>query len=104
MVKVFVSQPMRGRSQGEIESERDAILAKVRAMYAERGEDVREVPSYFGPKGESQMEPLECLGKSLELMSRADVAVFAPGWEKARGCRIEHMCASEYGVEICEMM
>lgn len=104
MVKVFISQPMRGRTQQEIEDERDELFADVAAMYAERGEDCREVPSYFGPKGASQMEPLECLGKSLELMARADVAVFAPGWQDARGCRIEHVCASEYGIEIVEVV
>lgn len=104
MVSVFISQPMRGRTQSEIEAERDELFADVASMYAERGEDCREVPSYFGPKGERQMTPLECLGKSIELMAHADVAVFAKGWQDARGCRIEHMCAQEYGVEIVEML
>lgn len=104
MVKVFISQPMRGRTQREIEDERDELFADVASMYAERGEDCREVPSYFGPKGASQMSPLECLGKSIELMAHADVAVFAPGWEEARGCRVEHMCAVEYGVEVVEAL
>ena len=99
MVKVFISQPMRGRSQEQIESERDATIARAAEILG----DVREVPSYFGPRGAEQMSPLECLGKSLELMSHADVAVFAPGWEEARGCRIEHACAVEYGVEIVEL-
>lgn len=103
MVKVFISQPMRGRSQEQIEAERDEVFATVAATYAEMGEDCREVPSYFGPRGAAQMSPLECLGKSIELLSHADVAAFAPGWEEARGCRIEHECAVEYGVEVIEV-
>ena len=42
-------------------------------------------------------KPLWYLGKSLELLSTADIAYFAKGWEEARGCRIEHECAEEYG-------
>ena len=104
MVKVFISQPMAGRSQEEIEDERDEVFAKVACMMSEeRGEDCREVPSYFGPTGAAQMSPLELLGKSIELMAHADVAVFAPGWERARGCLIEHACALNYGVEIVEL-
>ncbi len=102
MVKVFISQPMSGKTQEEIEAVRDEVFAEVAAMYAEKGEDCREVPSYFGPTAPKQMLPLGCLGKSIELMAHSDVAVFAPGWEEARGCRIEHMCAEEYGVEIIE--
>lgn len=36
------------------------------------------------------------LGKSFELLSTADVAVFAPGWNDARGCIMEHLA--------CEIM
>ena len=39
------------------------------------------------------------LGKSIELLSTADLAYFAKGWETARGCIIEHSCAVAYMVE-----
>lgn len=105
MVRVFISQPMRGREQGEIEAERDAAFAEIACMIAgERGENCREVPSYFGPKGAAQMDPLECLGKSIELMAHADLVVFCKGWESARGCRIEHECAVQYGKEVVELV
>ena len=42
------------------------------------------------------------LGKSLELLSTADIAYFAKGWENARGCRIENTCAIEYGITVIE--
>lgn len=32
----------------------------------------------------------------------ADVVYFAPGWKEARGCRIEHECAKEYGMDRIE--
>ena len=40
--------------------------------------------------------------ESLKLLSGADVAYFAEGWEDARGCRIEHECAVEYGITTIE--
>ena len=42
------------------------------------------------------------LGKSLELLSTADVAYFAEGWNEFRGCKIEHTCAVEYDINRIE--
>ena len=33
-----------------------------------------------------------------EVLSQADVVVFAPDWAKARGCRIERECAKIYHI------
>ena len=99
MRSVFISQPMNGRDAGEIEGERAAVMG----WLADEIGPCRELPSYFGKVGVTQMRPLECLGKAIELMSHADVAAFCPGWEDARGCRIEHLCAVEYGVRVIEL-
>ena len=47
--------------------------------------------------------PCGFLGKSLEMLAGADLAVFASGWQDARGCRIEHDCAVAYGIGTMEM-
>ena len=44
--------------------------------------------------------PLCFLAKSLENMSLCHAAYFCKGWEKARGCRLEHEAAVAYGVDI----
>ena len=43
-------------------------------------------------------KPLWFIGKSLEFLSDADIAYFAKDWQKARGCKIEHERAVEYGI------
>lgn len=43
------------------------------------------------------------LGESIKLLGSADVVVFAPGWENARGCRIERRCAEEYGIPMLNL-
>ena len=62
------------------------------------GEPVEVIDSFF-QNAPTDAKPLWFLGKSLELLSGADVAYFAPGWEEARGCRIEHDCAIAYEIK-----
>lgn len=47
-------------------------------------------------------KPLWFIGKSIELLSSADLVYFSKGWENARGCRIEHACAVEYMLDRIE--
>ena len=44
-------------------------------------------------------EAIYYLSKSIEFIGKADVIYFMKGWEKARGCKIEHEVAAEYGKE-----
>lgn len=63
------------------------------------GEKVELVDSFFQGAPEVKTKGLYYLGKSLELLATADVAFFCKGWPEYRGCRVEHTCAIEYGVE-----
>lgn len=97
--KIFVSQPMKGKTDEAIQAERENIVQFVKDIV---GTDIEIVPSFF--KGEAErMKPLRLLGMALELMSDADTVVFAPGWESARGCRIEHECAVQYGLHVIDL-
>lgn len=98
-LKVFISLPMRGRTDEDIDEERDSIMSYIESIIGR----CREIPSHFNSKMASKLKPLECLGMSLELMSHSDVVVFAPKWEEARGCRIEHECAVQYGYRIIDL-
>jgi hypothetical protein len=90
-MKIFISQPMKDLSEEEIRHNREKAIKKIKNLY---GEDAEIIDSHI--KGEGT--PLWHLGKSIELLSTADVAYFASGWNKARGCRIEYMCANNYGI------
>lgn len=99
-VRLFISQPMRGKSDEEIESERAKLIKVAEAGRLGRGK-VEVINSFFKggldvPAGAKA--PLYYLSKSLELLATADVAIFAEGWQEARGCRIEHECAVQYGI------
>lgn len=95
--KVFISQPMKGKSDDEIAADRAVLVGRVKEMYG----DVEVIDSFF--RGAPvDAKPLWFLAESLRLLSTADVVVFAPEWERARGCRIEHLCAEEYGIQISD--
>lgn len=90
--KLFISQPMQGKSIEEIFAEREEAAKKATSLVKR---DMEVIDSYIqdAPEG---AKPLWLLGKSLEFMSDADVVYFAEGWQKARGCQIEYECARAY--------
>lgn len=98
MKKLFISQPMKGKSDEEILKERENAIKSAEKLL---GEPVEIIDSFF-QSAPVDARPLWFLGKSLELLSTADIAYFAKGWEKARGCKIENTCAIEYGITVLE--
>lgn len=95
MLKVFISQPMNGKTDKEIKEERLRIVSKISEIVTEPF----EIIDSFFETAPHDAKPLWFLGKSLELLSSADLAYFSKGWENARGCRIEHDCAVAYLIE-----
>ena len=98
MKKLFISQPMNGKTNEEILRERNEAIDITKDIL---GEEVEVLETFFDDFG-SDKKPLHHLAKSLEYLAEADIAYFVPGWENARGCRIEHQCAVEYGIERIE--
>lgn len=97
--KLFISQPMRGKTDEEILAVRKHAVEFAQMV---TGKEFEVIDSFF-QDAPTDAEPLWYLGKSLELLSTADLAFFAPGWGKARGCKIEHTCAVEYGIDYITM-
>lgn len=98
MKKLFISQPMKDKTDEEIKAEREKAIQKATELL---GEEVEVIDSFF-ESAPHDARPLWFLGKSLELLSTADVVYFANGWDKYRGCKIEHTCAVEYGITVIE--
>ncbi len=94
--KLFISQPMRGKTKEEILKERESVIREVEELLKEQVEVLETVFDDFGP----QAKPLEYIARSIEFMAKADVVYFAKGCEGARGCKIEYQCAVEYGLTI----
>lgn len=96
-LKIMISQPMKGKTEEQIRSEMAELVKKLE----EKGHEV--VDTIFAeetPEGDAR---LYYLAKSIEAMSKVDAVVFMPGWEKARGCQIEHEIAVKYNKFIKEV-
>lgn len=99
MKKVFISQPMKDKTDEQILAEREKAVLVIKEKY--HGEDVEIIDSFF-ESAPHDARPLWFLGKSLELLSAADVAYFIGDWKNYRGCKIENLCAKEYGIATIE--
>lgn len=95
---VFISIPMGGYSKEEINEN----IRKVKEAYEDRfGSDVEFIDSYFE---NDDWSSARCLAESLKLLSSADIAVFVKGWDKYRGCRLEHEFCNEYNIRFIEFV
>ena len=103
MKKAMLSQPMAGKTEEEI------VATRERAIEALERRGYKVVNTLFTDEWYSneKMEergvvqiPLCFLAKSLENMSLCHAAYFCKGWEKTRGCKIEHDAAVAYGLEV----
>lgn len=102
-MKAMLSQPMAGKTEEEIRETRERAIS----FLTRKGFEV--INTLFTDEwysDASMMErgveqiPLCFLAKSLENMSLCHAVLFCDGWEKARGCRIEHDAALVYGLTI----
>jgi hypothetical protein len=98
MKRIFISQPMRGKTNDEIEKERYASIRFIERYVREmHKEDIELVDTFFK---EFLGNRLQFLGKSIgEGLARCDIAVFIGDWNKYSGCLCEHFIASRYGIE-----
>lgn len=99
----MISQPMAGKTNDEIVATRERAIATL----TEKGYEI--INTLFTDEWNSKdamdsrcvvQIPLYFLAKSLESMSLCNAVYFCKGWENARGCRIEHAAAREYGLEL----
>ena len=99
----MISQPINGLTEEQITNAQNKFLE-----YAKK-ENLEVVNTYFQDEWYSKDSmtsrgvvqiPLCFLAKSIEDMSLCHKAYFAKGWENARGCKIEHEIALQYGLEI----
>ena len=101
-MKAMISQPMAGFTKEEI------LKIKEEAVEFLKEHDYEIVNTFFDEEWKEELEhnkdvvnvPLKYLAKSLDTMATCEVVYFCPGWEKARGCKIEHEVAQAYGLNI----
>lgn len=97
-MKVFISQAMKGLTDEEILEVRNEAIQYAKETISITCDDEIEIIDSFFQDAPVEAKPLWFLGKSLELLSKADICLFVGEWEDARGCKIEHECCVQYGI------
>lgn len=93
--KIMISQPMAGKTSKQILDERKELVRELQNeghIIIDTVLDISENKS-----------PIYYLAKSIELLDQADAVIFMKGWQNARGCRVEHFIALEYGKYVKEL-
>lgn len=105
MLRVFISLPMSGRSDEEVKRD----IEMVEKIVGEKhwfGDEVEFVDNLltqtelelFDLLDKPVTKNLLYLGTAITKMASCHAVVFAPDWDKARGCRIEFDVAKEYNI------
>ncbi len=93
-MKIMISQPMRGKTNEQIREEREELVKRLQ----EEGHEVVDTVFENAPADEDIA--IYMLSQSIRYIGKVDALYFMRGWEKARGCKIEHEVAVEYGKEV----
>ena len=103
MNKAMLSQPMAGKTNEEVIATRERAIKSLNKLGYEVVNTLFTDEWYSKEKTEERgvvQIPLCFLAKSLENMSLCHAVYFCKGWEKTRGCRIEHDTAVAYGLKV----
>ena len=102
-MKVFISQPMNGKTIDEIREERLIAINSIASSLPDN--ETLEVIDNVLPPIEAETENqsrILMLGRSIQLMADADLVYFCKGWQDARGCLVEFEVSKQYNLKsIC---
>ena len=108
MFNIVISMPMNGKDPDDIREE----MSKLYLEYMSRHPEISDKPyqlldtchDQWRTTQEIRNKAVWLLGGVLETeFARADLVLFGPGWQDARGCRIEHTICEEYGIDYDEI-
>lgn len=101
MKKLFVSVPMKGRTEEEIKSSIQK-MKKIAEIY--EGEELELIDSYIEDNPpENNNQAIWYLGESLKKLSEADVFIGIRESYDWNGCCIEMGTANKYGIKAYEI-
>ena len=105
-IKLFISQPMIGRTTEEILKEYREVVDWCEDRFSNqkqrkdicgyKNNDIKFINSLIPP-----LSPYK--DELIKWFLMVDIAVFTKGWEKEKECWIEHMVCEKYGIKIIEL-
>lgn len=108
MKKLFISCPMKGRTEENIKKSMEKMHKMAEIIF---DEELEVIPTYIEeepPEGTAN-RGVWYLGKSIELLAKADFFIGVGYSDFFKGCEFEYIVARSYGirmvnVEMCDLM
>lgn len=97
-LKIFISMGMKSKSTEQVRQEMNKVFVEIQKDLPNVvliDSVIDNADKEIAIKGNSIS--IWYLGKSLELMSEANLVFFINDWENYKGCKIERMVAEKYG-------
>lgn len=98
-MKVFISLPMHGRTDKEIQQNLKEARSAISLIFPDQELTILHNYGCIAP---SHAGRLFYLGSAIQRMDGADAVYFCKGWEEAKGCKIEHDICELYGIQRIE--
>lgn len=98
-MKVFISQPIKGKSYDEVMVARNNAIYNLLDKFPNKNLKIIEsfIPAMYY---DANNNPIVGLGTCIGLMGDADLVYMCKGWEESRGCSIERRVAIDYDIPI----
>lgn len=90
--------PMKAKSTGQVKIEMDKVFGFIKSKLPEAeliDSIIDDADKNIAIKGDDA--GIWYLGKSIQLLSEADIVFFVNNWKEFRGCSIEREVAEKYG-------
>ncbi len=101
IIKIFISQPMSGRTDEEVLNERQEAIKHIYDCFKKKKNTILVfLDQYFVDDAPADANAMWYLGHSISMMSKADYIYFTGVWTEARGCLIEAEIAKMYKMKI----
>ena len=104
-MKVFISQPMHGKTDEEINAVKEEAIEQIKKVYQFFYKNNQLEIISTTEKDKFEIIPKDAprlwwLGRAIQHLVDVDVVFMCNGWEDSRGCRVEKFVATEYNIGI----
>ena len=96
MKKLFISCPMKGRTEENIKKSIERMHKIAEIIF---DQELEVIPTYIEDNPpENNNRAVWYLGKSIELLAQADFFIGVEWCDFYKGCKVERSVANEYGI------
>lgn len=92
-MKIYISLPITGYDLSERKNYADCVKNHLSLINPQA-----EIVTPFDVNPDQELSYAEYMGNDIAALLTSDAVYFCKGWDKSRGCRLEHSAVFEYKI------